>query len=175
MKHEHNPVVADKIEILARGLLVVDGRALLCRNIEGGYRYLPGGHVEPGESAAAALEREFLEESGVAVRVGGLALTSEHGFVQAGRARHEIDLVFLVEHPPTGDAAPGIDLSRAWPSLEPDIAFDWVALSDLDDADLRPASISDWLIRLAKTGRIGDPGASGGAGEGCGWFSDMGG
>jgi 8-oxo-dGTP pyrophosphatase MutT (NUDIX family) len=169
MKHEHNPVGVDTIEILARGVLIMEDHVLLCRNVEGGYRYLPGGHVEPGESAAAALAREFMEESGVAVRVGGLLLISEHGFVQKGRPRHEIDLVFHVEHPPT------LDPSRAWPSLEPDIAFDWVALSDLGAADLRPASISDWLIRLAKGGNIGDTGASGGAGGGCGWFSDMGG
>jgi hypothetical protein len=108
-----------------------------------------------------------MEESGVAVRVGGLALTSEHGFVQSGRPRHEIDRVFHVEHPPAAA------VSRAWPSLEPEIAFDWVALSDLGGADLHPASISDWLIRLAKTGEIGDTGASGGGGGGCGWFSDM--
>lgn len=169
MKDEHNPAVAAKIEILARGLLVAGNHVLLCRNVKHGYRYLPGGHVEPGEAAADALAREFMEESGVAVRAGGLLLTSEHGFMQKGRPRHEIDLVFLVEPPPS------LVPSDAWPSLEPDIAFDWVALSDLGDADLRPASISDWLIRLAKGGKIGVAGTSGGAGGGCGWFSDMGG
>ncbi len=169
MKDEHNPTRATKIEILARGVLIADNHVLLCRNVKHGYRYLPGGHVEPGEDAAQALAREFMEESGVAVRPGGLLLTSEHGFVQNGRRRHEINLVFLVEHPPA--LAP----LEAWPSLEPDIAFDWVALSDLGDADLRPASISDWLVGLAKGGNIGDAGASGGAGGGCGWFSDMGG
>lgn len=34
---------------------------------------LPGGRVEPGESDAAAVRREVLEETGLLVRVGALA------------------------------------------------------------------------------------------------------
>src|SRR5262249_37661524 len=34
---------------------------------------LPGGHIEPGESAAAAAVREVAEETGVTVRILGLA------------------------------------------------------------------------------------------------------
>jgi len=179
MEQEHNPKGAalphsptagaatpEQIEFLARGLLVVDGRVLLCRNVEHGYRYLPGGHVEPGEAAAAALAREFLEESGVEVTVGRLLLTSEHGFVQKGRARHEVGLVFHVKRPSDGE------LLRAWPSREPDIAFDWVALSDVASADLRPRSISDWLTHYDKAGKPGKGGDGGARGEGCGWLSD---
>ncbi len=179
MADEHNPECTNpphsptasaagpaRIEILARGLLVADGRVLLCRNIEHGYRYLPGGHVEPGESAAAALAREFLEESGVAVRVGPLLLTSEHGFVQKGRARHEIDLVFHVEQPQ------GAKLLGKWPSLEPDIAFDWVPVGEIAVSDLRPRTISDWVQAHVKAGKPGNAGGAGAPGGGCGWFSD---
>ncbi|MGP1310254.1 MAG: NUDIX hydrolase [Phycisphaerales bacterium] len=151
------------IEILARGLLVSNGRVLLCRNVEHGYRYLPGGHVEPGECGATALAREFMEESGVAVGVGRLLLVSEHGFVQQGRPRHEINLTYAVTPP-----ADRPDLLRpgGWASLEPDIAFDWVAFPDLAAADLRPASCAAWVAERVKTG---NPGA---AESGCGWFRD---
>lgn len=155
-----------RIEILARGLLVVEGKVLLCRNVKHGYRYLPGGHVEPGESAASALAREFLEESGVEVRVGPLLLTSEHGFVQKGRPRHEINLVFHVEQPPEG-------IRRAdWPSLEPGIVFDWVAAGEIAVSDLRPRTISDWVVERVKTGKPGNAGGGGAPASGCGWFSD---
>jgi 8-oxo-dGTP diphosphatase len=33
---------------------------------------LPGGHIEPGETARAAAEREVFEETGVAIDMGGL-------------------------------------------------------------------------------------------------------
>jgi ADP-ribose pyrophosphatase YjhB (NUDIX family) len=158
-------VAPARIEILARGLLVVDGRVLLCRNVKHGYRYLPGGHVEPGESAAAALAREFLEESGVEVRVGPLLLTSEHGFVQKGRPRHEVDLVFHVEQPPDASIA-------SWPSLEPDIAFDWIPVGEIGVSDLRPRTISDWVLERVKTGKPGNAGGGGASASGCGWFSD---
>lgn len=176
MRDKHNRKGSDErspptggapgIEFLARGLLVVNGRVLLCRNVDGGYRYLPGGHVEPGESAAAALAREFLEESGVEVRVGGLILASEHGFVQGGRRRHEINLVFHVEH---GEGS----FLDYWPSLEPDIAFDWVALADLGSADLRPVSLSDRLFACVKAGKLEERGDNGDRGGRCGWLSDM--
>lgn len=169
MGTEHNPSSSNpphsptgstpsKIEILARGLLFHGERVLLCRNVKHGYRYLPGGHVEPGEAAATALAREFMEESGVRVRVGELVCVTEGGFVQKGKPRHEVNLVFLVEHP---RGSPPTE----FPSLEPDIAFDWVALSDIPGADLRPDAIRDWVISRVKSG---NPGA---AGRPCGWLS----
>jgi 8-oxo-dGTP diphosphatase len=34
---------------------------------------LPGGHIEPGESAVEALTRELMEETGTRARLGGIA------------------------------------------------------------------------------------------------------
>ena len=52
------------IEIIARGALICSRRLLLCRNRKHGHVFLPGGHVEFGEPARAALEREMREETG---------------------------------------------------------------------------------------------------------------
>ncbi|MDD7932198.1 NUDIX domain-containing protein [Actinomycetospora straminea] len=54
-------------------LLVRDGRVLLCRRRADRAWYpgawdVPGGHVEPGESARDALARECVEELGITVR-----------------------------------------------------------------------------------------------------------
>ncbi len=48
------------------------------------YLFLPGGGVEPGESPAAAAERETLEETGYAVRVESAAVVREYTFDWAG-------------------------------------------------------------------------------------------
>jgi 8-oxo-dGTP diphosphatase len=60
--------------------LVRDGRVLAARRsapaeLAGGWEF-PGGKVEPGETDAAALRRECLEELGVTVTVGALLGTA---------------------------------------------------------------------------------------------------
>lgn len=47
---------------------------------------LPGGHIEPGETAVAAAVREVMEETGVAVEVKGLVGVHD-SFIRAGDGR----------------------------------------------------------------------------------------
>ncbi len=109
------------------------------------HAYLPGGHVAFGESAQRALEREFLEETGLSVRVGPCSLVAEELFEQSGVPRHEYSVVFHVEH--TGPT----DRLDAVKSREPTIAFDWIDVAAVGDIDLRPASIRAWLVAGAAT------------------------
>ncbi|MBZ0172590.1 MAG: NUDIX domain-containing protein [Phycisphaerales bacterium] len=143
------------IEFIARGVWIEDGRVLLCRNIAGGYWYLPGGHVEHGESAAAALRREFIEETGHSPTVGRPLLVLENVFEDGRKTHHELLVVFHVEHTGTGTPPPPM------PSLEPDIAFDWITLAGVVDLDLRPLATRAWL---ATGGRLDE-------GSKCGWLS----
>lgn len=129
-----------KIELIARALIFRDGKVLLCRSVDGGHRYLPGGHVEPGESSRQALTREMLEEAGIAVRVGNLALVHEHCFEQGGRARHEVNLVFHVELEPHQ----GMLTSR-----EAEIAFDWEPLASLQRSGFVPQDLAGPLAAIA--------------------------
>lgn len=133
--------MAGMIEVIARGLVRRDDSVLLCRSVKHGYRYLPGGHVEAGESAAEAVAREFAEECGLTVQVGLLIGVLELRFDQGGRERHEYTLVFHVEH--RNLATAGIK------SREPKIAFDWIPLADLEKADLRPAQLGSWIREMA--------------------------
>lgn len=124
-----------EIELIARGLYIRDQRILVCRNLAGGYCYLPGGHVEFGEPAAAALARELQEEIGLEAIIGDLILATEEVFETRGKRHHEVNLVFHVERMQDG-------LVR---SLEPEIDFDWVDRTQLAEEDLRPASIRNWI------------------------------
>ena len=129
------------IEVIARGLFAHQGRVLLCRNIKHGYYYLPGGHVEFGESARVALDREMQEECGQGVEVGPLLLTSEEHFDDGKKVHHEINLVFHMEQL-GGMATPPDEVA----SQEDQIAFDWVELAQLHEATLYPHSIKAWLM-----------------------------
>jgi 8-oxo-dGTP diphosphatase len=130
------PTGPKHIEILARGWAVRDGRVLVCRSVEGGYCYLPGGHVDPGEAAATALAREFVEEAALVVTVGKLAVISEERFAQNGKPRHELNLVFHVELPE------GTNEVR---SIEPEIAFEWLPPSELRAHRFLPESLIEVL------------------------------
>ena len=59
-----------RVHVVVAGVLVRDGRALLCHRHPARRWYpdvwdLPGGHLEPGEDAVTALVRELREELGV--------------------------------------------------------------------------------------------------------------
>lgn len=137
------PAVPDKIEFIARGIATFESHILLCQNAKQGYFYLPGGHVEPGESAAEALVRELAEELGSDARVGPPLLVFEHRFRQRARSRHEMNVVFHVEHLQLGD---GSRPPAPPASLEPELLFQWVDTASLVERDLRPGPIKAWLL-----------------------------
>ncbi|MFG0257866.1 MAG: NUDIX domain-containing protein [Phycisphaerales bacterium JB043] len=127
-------------------MLAQHDRVLLCQNAHKRYHYLPGGHIEPGETAAQALAREFLEETGLVIAVGDFLLESEALFIQDSTPRHEYTKVFHVEHSGAQGCPPPAPLSDDVPSLEADIAFQMIPIETLSELDLRPASMARWLI-----------------------------
>jgi 8-oxo-dGTP pyrophosphatase MutT (NUDIX family) len=110
------------IETIARGVCVVDGKILLCKAKGGKTTYLPGGHIEFGETGRHALVREIKEELGLDSATGAFLGVVENSFLQHGKPHAEINLVYelsLAE----GDARARED----W------IEFEWRPLSDLGD------------------------------------------
>ena len=76
-----------RIEVVAAVLQRDDGSFLLAQRPEGkvyaGYWEFPGGKVEPGEAAAAALSRELHEELGIDVRQSYPWLTRDYDYEHA--------------------------------------------------------------------------------------------
>ena len=96
-------------------------RLLLTRRADNGRWCLPGGHMEPGESAAEACVREVREETGLEVRLTRLigVYTSPHVLLEYGpdRRKQMVGLCFAAE--PTGGALGLSDETTAAEYLTP--------------------------------------------------------
>lgn len=124
------------IETIARGVCVRDGKLLLCRAKGGSTTYLPGGHIEFGETGRQALVREMREELGVEAHTGAFLGAVENSFMQHGKPHAEINLVYEVEI--AGDECR---------SQEDWIEFEWCDIGKLDSANLLPdvfRRLADW-------------------------------
>ena len=128
------------IESIARGVCVRDGKLLLCRAKGGKSTYLPGGHIEFGETGRAALVREMKEELGVDSTTGDFLGALENSFIQNGKPHAEINLIYELKFADGADAGL-LESQEDW------IEFLWQDLGDLESVNLLPEafrSLSDW-------------------------------
>jgi 8-oxo-dGTP pyrophosphatase MutT (NUDIX family) len=132
------------IEIIVRAVLITCGQVLLAQKIGAAHTFLPGGHIEAGESAPEALVRELREELGMEVRVDRFLGAVEHGWTEPGGTVYEINLVFAV-------LAPGLIEPAPVPSREQHVEFVWQPLDGLAARNLQP-----WALRDVLPGWIAD-------------------
>lgn len=121
------------IETIARGVYVRDGKILLCKAKGGSTTYLPGGHIEFGETGRKALVREMAEETGLEVETGRFMGVVENSFLQHGKPHAEINLVYEMT---LVDADAAVSAKEDW------IEFLWCPLSELEGARLLPADFN---------------------------------
>ena len=121
------------IETIARGVCVKDGRVLLCYPKDRSYSYLPGGHIEFGETGREALVREIKEEMGLKATAGEFLGVIENSFLQHGKRHCEINLVYEMKV----EGFDGFKLE----SKEDWIGFEWADVDELEEANLLPESI----------------------------------
>jgi len=126
------------IEVIARGVCVMDGHILLCHGKKSRLTYLPGGHIEFGETARQALVREMSEESGRQSKAGRFLGCCEHTFIQDGKPHAEINLVFEL-------AVEGVSPQERVEAAEDWIGFRWHPLDTLAAAHFEPAELGRQL------------------------------
>lgn len=117
---------------IVRGIIKDGEHFLLCKQKDGDYTFLLGGHIDFGEGAKFALAREIQEEIGANVSVGNFRGAIENAWDD----QCEISLFFDVAHSLTKDVTP--------PPASQDeehLALLWVHLDDLAKHNLLPTPL----------------------------------
>lgn len=135
------------MHILARALIIDRGYMLLCRSTKAKhpFYFLPGGHVELGETPEQALIRELQEELGVTCVLSASFVQFEYHFEPTNGQKvchtHELNIVFSASSPHLIGNIPLVQ-------REDHIAVEWIALDVLTTIDLKPEALHD-IIKVS--------------------------
>ena len=150
-----------RFHLRAAGVVRHGEFVLLHRMAGDSFWALPGGRVEVGETAEAAVQREMREELGTEVRHVTLCAVVENLFMHEGRPQHGVELHFEVALPegsPLIGCEPFERVEDGGVGLNGDNAsctrllFQWFHVSELQLLDLRPSFLRQSLSRTTTTG-----------------------
>ena len=137
-----------KFQVRAAAIFIWNGSVLLHRLEGDSFWALPGGRVEPGESAAATVVREMREELDQEVVCGALACVVENFYEDRGSQIHEIGFYFQANF---AEGSRLFDLTQLHIGIEGNrrLEFKWFQIANLKDVDLRPSFLRQALSARA--------------------------
>ncbi len=128
-----------KFHYLARGIVYHNGKVLITHQKGADNTFLPGGHIEKGEKADAALLREIAEEIGENAAVKQFIGAVECIFTEMDQIHHEINLLFEVD-------IPNLDPGKPPTSKESHLEFIWAKPEELKSHNLLPSPLIECLV-----------------------------
>lgn len=131
------------IEIILRAIIVINNKILLCAsNDQPPIYYLPGGHLDFGETLDLCLKREIKEEMGVEIKTSRFLKLFENFFHWRGENHHEINLLYRVTL-----KTKNTEKIRC---QEDHISLAWLETEKLKKFKLLPLNIHQYLMEYFK-------------------------
>ncbi len=129
--------------ILARAAIIDQGHVLVCKtlDLEPPFYFLPGGHVDKGESIEQALLRELKEEIGIEAKLEHFLGCLEYEFEPGHSSichNHEYNFIFKIE---TGEMSADVQLL----SREKNLELLWLPMDQLNEVDFRAEPLVELL------------------------------
>ena len=137
----------DKIHVLSRAVIIDQDKILLCKtlDLEINFYFLPGGHIQHGESAENALLRELKEESGFSCYIKKFLGCLEYSFAPSYSSichNHEYNFIFEA-------ASENLKSDTKIVCPEQHIELIWMSIKKLSEIDFRAKPlkklITGWL------------------------------
>lgn len=136
----------NNIHVQSRAVIIKDRHILLCKTtgLDPDFYFLPGGHIEHGESARNAMLRELKEEIGFEFEIIRFLACFEYSFdpnIKKHAKCHTHEYNFIFESNSNFLPAPNIALAQ----LEDHIKILWIPIDQLEKIDLRPEPLKDFI------------------------------
>ena len=137
----------NNIHVLSRAVVLEDSQLLVCKtqDLPKNFYFLPGGHVEHGESAEQGLLREMVEEAQAECRFKRFLGCLEYAFEPGHSSichNHEYTFIFQLE---SDTLKPNLPLAQPLGHLK----LMWLPLSSISDVDFRAEPLKkilpEWL------------------------------
>ncbi|PPE03062.1 NUDIX domain-containing protein [Holospora curviuscula] len=135
----------NNIHVLSRGVIIDQDHILLCRTLDLpiSFYFLPGGHVEHGESVETSLLRELMEETGAHCKIKRFLGCLEYSFEPGHSSichNHEYNFIFEAE-------SESLKIENKIPQLEAHIELIWVPLHQISEIDFRAESLRELVLQ----------------------------
>ncbi len=139
----------NNIHVLSRAVIIDQNKILLCKTVdlEVSFYFLPGGHVEHGESVQTSLLRELIEETGAHCKIKRFLGCLEYSF-KPGHSNichnHEYNFIFEAE-------SASLKINNKIPQLEAHIELLWMPLNKLTEIDFRAEPLRELVPQWLKS------------------------
>lgn len=136
------------IHVLSRGVVIDQEHLLLCKTLDlpVSFYFLPGGHVEHGESVYDTVLRELKEETGETCQIKRFLGCLEYSFPLGHSSichNHEYNFIFELQ-------ADVLKSTNKIPQLEQHIELVWMPLGELVSIDFRAEPLKQLLPHWLK-------------------------